>query len=295
MDSVYDKVAVIIPYYKGEEFIRDCVSSVLGDAPVRIIIVDNDPSKETLVIENNMVEVLKTQPGIGFGRAVNVGIELAISKGFEILVLLNQDTVIRKSSLKELIKHITHTNLEVYVPVLMSYDLRSIANDFLNRTLESNSTQILHEKSLIEVQKASAACMSFHINTFSEVGNFDPIFYMYGEDDDWLIRLHKLGGKIFISSMAAVGHFNNLESSIQNKRQILRWQIRAQTILGLRDARKPFLFLIKQIYRAVRYKNSPRSIIDIIKLTSHISLIKNNDKASINKRANYYLNKDTIS
>ena len=166
MDSVYDKVAVIIPYYKGEEFIRDCVSSVLGDAPVRIIIVDNDPSKETLVIENNMVEVLKTQPGIGFGRAVNVGIELAISKGFEILVLLNQDTVIRKSSLKELIKHITYTNLEVYVPVLMDYDMRLLAKDFMNRTMENKSTQLLLENPHIEVLKASAACMCFHKNTF---------------------------------------------------------------------------------------------------------------------------------
>ena len=72
-------VTVIIPNYKGLDFIRDCLDSLKaqnGDH-FETIVVDNasrDGSAEIVENEYEWVQLVRLEQNFGFSRAVNEGI-----------------------------------------------------------------------------------------------------------------------------------------------------------------------------------------------------------------------------
>ena len=88
------KTTVIIPNWNGKEYLRDCLSSVVGQegSTPDIIMVDNG-SKDgsvSFVKENfPMVRLIEFQENTGFCKAVNAGIRASETK---FVLLLNNDT-----------------------------------------------------------------------------------------------------------------------------------------------------------------------------------------------------------
>src|SRR6185436_16987678 len=99
-------ISVIIPNWNGKKFLKGCLDSLLESsyAQVEIVIVDNgshDGSVEFLESFYPQVRLVKFSHNTGFAPAVNAGIRC--SKG-EYVALLNNDTVVERSWLSEMLK-----------------------------------------------------------------------------------------------------------------------------------------------------------------------------------------------
>lgn len=100
------KSTVVIPNYNGIDYLRECLNSLLECEPLdfSIIVVDNgssDGSVELLREKYPTVDLIAFDENTGFARAVNAGIEAAVT---EYVVLLNNDTVVDKGFVAELEK-----------------------------------------------------------------------------------------------------------------------------------------------------------------------------------------------
>ena len=89
------RILVIIVSYNFERWIDRCLGSLRESVhPVNTVVIDNCSSDSTTqLIEQRYPEVrlIKNKENLGFGRANNIGMEIAISEGYDAVFLLNQD------------------------------------------------------------------------------------------------------------------------------------------------------------------------------------------------------------
>lgn len=107
------KVSIIIPYYNCEEFITDCLNSVISQTYRNIeIIIINDGSDEenTRVIESLIRELNderiryiknETRKGVAFSR--NKGLEMSVG---EYIYFLDSDDFLAENAIEQLVEHI---------------------------------------------------------------------------------------------------------------------------------------------------------------------------------------------
>ena len=98
--------SVIIPVWNGIDDLPACLAALAEQsyAPLEIIAVDNastDGSGDWIAANYPTVRLIRNSDNIGFGGACNAG--LSAAKG-DVMVLLNQDTIVRPDWLAALVK-----------------------------------------------------------------------------------------------------------------------------------------------------------------------------------------------
>jgi len=85
--------AIVVTFYPPGEFQDNLITSVIPQVD-RIIIVDNTPTPSEVLqsIHDERVIILSNKRNVGLARAQNLGISLAISMGYEWVLLLDQDS-----------------------------------------------------------------------------------------------------------------------------------------------------------------------------------------------------------
>lgn len=129
------KITVIIPNYKGKDFIRPCLDSLreqqteyLAGEPdreplFRTLVVDNgstDGSPEIIRREYPEVEIIELSENTGFCHAVNVGIRAADTP---YVLLLNNDTVVKPGFVAALLKRM-ESDSRIFSVSPMMLDMR---------------------------------------------------------------------------------------------------------------------------------------------------------------------------
>ena len=102
------KILVIIVSYNFERWINRCLGSLRNSSyPADIMVVDNGSNDQTTdIIEKEYPEVrlVKTGQNLGFGKANNIGMKVAMNEGYNCVFLLNQDAWIGTETIGTLIK-----------------------------------------------------------------------------------------------------------------------------------------------------------------------------------------------
>lgn len=197
------KTYVIIVTYNGMKWISKCLESI---KPYSVILIDNNSSDGTVnFVKSNYPEIiiLKQEKNLGFGQANNIGISYALKEGAMFVFLLNQDAYLIGDCIECLIQiHKGNPNFGILSPI----HLNGIGNrldenfsNYLNYKANPNfySDFILPEKNIkriYEVPFVNAAGWLISKECLLKVGGFDPIFFHYGEDDNYCqrVRYHKL-------------------------------------------------------------------------------------------------------
>jgi len=218
--------AVVIVTFNASEWINRCVESVFSQSisGLHLIVIDNNSQDDTikkLGMYGENVTVLHSPGNIGFGRANNIGFEKAIELGCEYCFLLNQDAWIEPGCIASLIDVAEcDTNMGILSPLQCSYDSKLLHRGF-------QSYLPLHAKKLIpeeafEVNFVQAALWLIPVRVLLDVGGFDPVFFMYGEDDDLAGRIRN-SGRLIVVIPNAVGHHRESLGLPSIKRQAARY------------------------------------------------------------------------
>lgn len=212
------KIIAVIVTYNAEQFIEKCVGSLYeSTVSTSVVVVDNQSSdKTTQIIASNFpqVKLIKSAVNLGFGKANNMGISWALSSHADFIFLLNQDAWIEKNTLSELIKIAeTHPDYGILSPIHFKYDKQIWHKGFskyvemfapsLVTQSQSDSTDLLD---VYEVDFVPAALWVLSSAALREVGGFDPIYFMYGEDNDLAARVRSAGFKVGIVPSASGHH-----------------------------------------------------------------------------------------
>ncbi|MAE87336.1 MAG: hypothetical protein CMB80_31675 [Flammeovirgaceae bacterium] len=223
-----DRVCVIIVSFNGMKWIDRCIQSLEQSGPeITIVMVDNGSTDGTTQhVRKNYpnVEITVNRHNLGFGAANNLALISAYHSGFDYFFLLNQDAWIEDGVLFKLV-HSLKNNLAFgivspihfngkgtdYDVMFLQYVLDKLPNErFLDRGVESD---------ICRIDYVNAAAWLISRKCIEKVGLFHPLFYHYGEDDNYIQRLHMKGLELGLVSNTYVYHdredrgYNELKDS----------------------------------------------------------------------------------
>lgn len=198
------KVYIIIVTYNGINWIKNLLEKLKNR---EVIIVDNNSTDGTpSFIENNFSKfvLIKQKENIGFGRANNIGISLALIKGASHVFLLNQDAWFEKGCLEQLISiQKKYPKYGILSPIHLNGDGDKLDRHFstymgyhANPNFFSDHILRLNKKEVYEIPFVNAAGWLVSRDCLETVGGFDPIFFHYGEDQNYCQRVRFHGFKV---------------------------------------------------------------------------------------------------
>ena len=214
-------VFCIIVTYNGMPWIEKCLQSVaLSEHPMQCVVVDNASTDATVQFISDRfpwVTVIRETNNLGFGQANNRGIRFALDKGAAYLFLINQDVYISPAAAGHLITLLdTHKDYGLLSPVHLNGKADKFDDHFYFYLLRS-SVQPVFGHALIPGFPAPPIIDTGFVNAASwmltrqcviSTGGFDPIFFHYGEDDNYAQRVLHKGFKIGIATSALICHDN---------------------------------------------------------------------------------------
>lgn len=219
------KIAVIIVTYNGMKWIEECFNNLLKSSiPVTLIVVDNSSNDGTIdYIKKNYKEIILFQQkkNVGFGQANNIGISYSINEKADYIFLLNQDAFVEKDTIKNLVNTAFHNpQFGIISPIQLDYSGKLLENYFfkfmakdLSRTFYSDFVLKNELKEIYNVDFVQAASWLIPATTIKKIGGFDPIFFHYGEDDNYCQRVLFHDLKIGVVSNAYIRHDSTIHDT----------------------------------------------------------------------------------
>lgn len=212
------EVFVVVITYNGMQWIEDCLNSVeRSSIQASTVVIDNASTDNTVsFISKNFpsVNILNNSENLGFGKANNLGMSYAIKNGADYVFLLNQDAYLQNDTLEILVrKHQENNEFGLLSPIHLNGDGTRLDRNFSNYiTYDDNkefySDHVLNNVNEIpyEVPFVNAAAWLLPKATLEKIGGFDPIFFHYGEDDNYCQKLVYEGLKIGVVANCYVRH-----------------------------------------------------------------------------------------
>jgi GT2 family glycosyltransferase len=220
-------VSVIIVTYNSASSIADCLKSVREQQDVQreILVIDNASTDQTVnVVRSSQANpvLIENHENVGFGRACNQG--FAGSQGRHIYLLNPDAQLIGSNGLSTLCRALTEhkgwgmagsrvvsTTGEWKRPATAYPDQSHVAKDF--SALPGRIAWVV------------GASMIIRREVYSELGGFDPEFFLYSEETDFCLRLRQRGYEIGFVEEAAVRHIGGASETGRDPYEV--WTRRA--------------------------------------------------------------------
>ncbi len=289
------KISVVIVTYNGDQWIEEVIKSLYSSTiEVKIIVVDNNSSDKTISIVKryNDVDLTELKTNLGFGPANNIGLKKSYEAEFDYVFLLNQDAWINPNTITDLVKaHQKQSEFGVISP--MHLNGKGDALDYkFSRYIGPNKCKNLYSdiflrktfEKVYEVEFVNAAAWLISRECLEIVGGFNPSFFHYGEDDNYLqrVQFHRL--KIGILPEAIIYH--DREYRISNDYFVNPEKyFKRHLILDLSNPhsgnsfKKEYKKIYKKLLKAVFFM----SITKVKEYVSEIRILNNIDKKQIIK------------
>ncbi|WP_407413270.1 glycosyltransferase family 2 protein [Methanobrevibacter sp.] len=218
------KVSVVTPNYNGEKFLKTFLNSLNEDSEYigEVIIIDNGSSDGSVeYIRNNSYNfplvLIENSENLGFAPAVNQGILKAKN---ELIFSINNDTEVKKGSIKGLIDLITTSDDIFSVQAkMLQYNNKQLIDDvgdeynLLAWTKKTGENH--HSDEYTDVKEIFSSCAGaamYKKSVLEEIGLFDDNFFAYMEDVDLALRSKINGYKNLLCPQAIVYHIGSATS-----------------------------------------------------------------------------------
>ncbi len=214
-----ENVFVIIATFNGKRWYDRCFSSLrASEIPLNVVVIDNASSDDTgSYLKSNFPEIhlIESEKNLGFGQGNNIGIRYAMDQGADYVFLLNQDAWIEPDTLLGLVGvHKKHLEFGILSPMHLNLEKTEIEKGLMHYIADFKiiDTGLIDDlyfgrlSDLYETQYVNAAAWLLPRHTLETVGGFDPIFFHYGEDDNYIHRVKFHGLKIGICPKVSISH-----------------------------------------------------------------------------------------
>lgn len=261
------KVIAVIPYYNEYEQLQACVESLLASTPKLegIYIIDNSTQEtqaESLCTKDDSIKYFRTKAAIGFGAANNYGAKKAIEAGADIILIVNQDSLVFPDSVSALVEPLTTGTAVMSTPLVYEYDQKELV---FSRAYVKMYLQYLPEllsdlslgKTQSEYELRDTFCGAFiavKTDAIRELGLFHPLIDMYGEDVEIFQRYRLNNKKVVIVPSSKVCHMHSNASAVGEKRDKVDLLIHKNTVVSIfLNTKNSFLICLKNwIINAIR-------------------------------------------
>jgi GT2 family glycosyltransferase len=232
------KVFVSIINFNGEKDTLMCLDSLdnlsIKNFELNVVVVDNASKKifKTDRKYNNFkLETVRNEENLGFSGGQNLGIKYALAHSADYVLVLNNDVVLDKNLIAELLDTFQKqekcgiVSPKIYFAKGYEYHKDRYSKEDLGKVIwyaggemdwknviafhlgvdEVDKGQFEEEK---QITFASGCCMLIKKDVFNSVGFFDEKYFLYYEDNDLSQRAKRAGFEIYFQPKAFLWHLN---------------------------------------------------------------------------------------
>ena len=230
------RVLAVVVTYNAMQWADRCFGSLLASSlRPDVLAVDNGSTDGTcghVAAAFPEVELLGNTENLGFGAANNIGLRRALEGDYDFVYLMNQDAWVDEDTLRLLVGA-RRPEYGVLSPMQLSADGVPDANfrRKCGRSLERagilmepryGKTSANAGDGIVEVPFVMAAHWLLSREAIRRIGGFSPAFRQYGEDDNFIDRLHWHGLKCGVVPAASAVHDRSGRSLPKEKRMRLK-------------------------------------------------------------------------
>ena len=241
------KICTVILEYQNPQMTLETIASlkkaVIPEGFVhQIVVVDNSP-----IPDGSLAKALKKQPEIklispmqntGFAKGNNLGIKYGLKNKAKLFLLLNNDVIVDRNFLVNLVKSIT-AGADMVTPKIyfapgcefhkdryQSSELGKViwyagANfDWNNVYSRHNGIDEVDQGQYDQSQETELAnfcCALIKKEVFKKIGLLDEKYFLYWEDGDFSVRAKRAGFKLMFEPQSKIWHRNSGSSGSGSK------------------------------------------------------------------------------
>ena len=281
-ESIADtpRISIVVLNYNGQEFINDCVESLLAQSYINneIIVIDNgstDRSLELLGKFDTKIRLIINPENVGFSRGNNIGIKE--SKG-EMIALVNNDTIVHPDWLLNLTNHLVeNTDVGIATGVIYFAEYPNLIwcaggmiDAFTGMTWHKGKLRKIGElNSKIEPDYIPNCGSLIRREVFEDIGMLNERYFLYSEDVEFSLRARAAGWKLAVLPSSSMWHKVQLRRDL---RQMTKYKIASQLFLCMTSWPKRYVIpaVLSQLFIApamnlLTYAKSVKSIEGVFK------------------------------
>jgi GT2 family glycosyltransferase len=179
-----------------------------------IVVIDNGSTDDSVLrIRQRFakIEVIQLQQNLGFAGGCNVGIRHAFSLGVQYVWLLNNDTKVASSTLREMVEmaerdpKIGAVGSVIYDMSGPPHKIQAWGGGRVNLWF-GRSFHCTEEVSGDKLDYLTGASLLLRRKALEDIGLLDEGFFMYWEDADLCFRLKRAGWKLAVARESRIWH-----------------------------------------------------------------------------------------
>jgi len=177
----------------GQRHLDYAIPSVLKTAygNYRLVLVDNastDDSVAQVRKRHPSVHIIVNERNLAWAGGNNVGVRYALEQGAEWIVLINNDILVDPRWLTEAMKAAA-TDPRIG---LIGFD---VFGAYVKTPREAfyAASESYHELTVADTDVIVGCALMVRAEVFQQIGLFDEVYFIYGEEDDFEVRARRAG------------------------------------------------------------------------------------------------------
>ena len=239
-------LGIVIINYRSERWLPRCLTSIfVPEFEGCCWLVDNHELDAGLLSDLRAayprLRYYQTDGSLGFGRANNLGVELAAGEGADIIGIVNPDLWFEDGWVRPVLSTFAdHPDIGAVAPLQLDYDSEALA-EWTRIVLKADSlNDPRFLQAHIDVNWLEASAMFIRRQLFEDVGGFDWLFDLYYEDNELCRRVRLAGYRQVVVPFARYHHYGG--STLGGRASVER-KVRCdlgQMLYGLTDPERSF-------------------------------------------------------
>lgn len=214
---------------------------------LNILLIDNKSTNDSEKQLRSLfpdVNFIQTGRNLGYAGGNNVGIQQALSDGIDHILILNNDCILDKVCITEMVKVMQSDNsIGMVSPKVYEHDtvISHAGCNFSWRLpyyTASRGAGRVDDGSFDQpdfLETAQGDCLLVSSKMIKEIGLIPEVFFLYYEDTDWCYRARQAGWKIAYAPKAVAIHPGSLSTGGVNRPLGAYYVLRNKFLFGRRN------------------------------------------------------------
>ena len=190
-------ILAILVTYNSEIYIEKCIQSLKNQTytSIDILVVDNASTDNTVKIIRDKykeIKIIECEYNTGFAKGNNLGLEYAIKKKYDYTLIINEDVVVDKNLVQNLLKYANETTVvapDIYSDLVLENLWYSNGYMDFEKGIAANVTYRNDTTLVNDVSFISGCCELVHTDIWKKIGGFSEEYFLYYEDVDLSMKM----------------------------------------------------------------------------------------------------------